>query len=197
MINYIKLFTHKIQYLFNKDAKKKSSGEYEFLNDIPELKKIKEINLFEVIGKRIIDIRTVYLPKKVNGWMDYAETFITLNDNNVIILPVTGSVTTNVVVTDKQATKIDTKYAINIIDQKITNIYYEYYENIPDSSQPSYLLLENGFALSSTSIGISGAGNAGLLLYNKQVFDVMIMDKELDLRPLFDIDKSSASFKNN
>ena len=197
MIHHLKLFAHKIQNFFFKSSKNKSSSEYEFLNDIPKLEKVKEISLLEVIGKHIIDIRNVYLPNKVNEWMDYSETFITLNDNKVIILPVTGSMTTYVVVTDKKATKIDKKYSINIIDQKIANIYYEYYENIPDSGQASYLLLENGFALSSSSIGISGVGNAGLVLYNKQDFDEMIKDEELDLRPLFEIDKDKLPLTKN
>lgn len=158
------------------------TGEFSYLNDIPKLDIIGTINLSDIIGSTITDIKQEFSFNKIDNWMDYSRTFITLNDDLVITLPVAGSSSTSIVRTSSKSKKIGKQYATRIISQQINDFYFYYFENNPDSSQPSYLLLSNGFAISEDSIGIHGTGNADLHLYSKEEFEQILDDKEADIR---------------
>jgi hypothetical protein len=163
------------------------SGELSYLNDIPKLEVIGSVDLFETIGIKILDIRNEFYFNKIGGWMDYSQTFITLDNGLIICLPVTGSSHISVVKQSSEAKRIDEKFASKIIGEKIQDIFYEFFENEPDSSQPSYLVLGNGYALSEESIGMHGTGSANLILYTKEEFTQIIHDPEADRRSIFKI----------
>lgn len=163
------------------------SGELSYLNDIPKLEVIGSVSVFEVIGKTILDIRNEFYLNRIAGWMDYSQTFITLDDDLVICLPVSGNSCISVVKQSKKAKRIEKELASKIIGHKIVDIYYEFYENQPDSSQPSYLLLSNGYAISEESVGIHGTGSASLMLYSKAEFEQIIQDHEADRRSIFKV----------
>lgn len=158
------------------------TGEFSYLNDIPNLDIIGTINLSDIIGSTITDIKQEFSFNKIDNWMDYSMTFITLNDDLVITFPVTGSSSTSIVRTSGKSKKIDKQCTPRIIGQQINDFYFYYFESNPDSSQPSYMLLSNGIAISDDPIGIHGTGNAGLHLYSKEEFEQIIDDKEADIR---------------
>ncbi len=158
------------------------TGDLSYLNDIPKLDIIGSIDLSDIIGSTITDIKQEFSFNKIDNWMDYSRTFITLNDDLVITFPVTGSPSTSIVRTSKQSKNLHKQYTTRIIGQQINDFYFYYFENYPDSNQPSYMLLSNGFAMSEESIGIHGTGNADLHLYSEEQFQQIIHDKEADIR---------------
>ena len=176
-----KLFSRGIKKS-NKPENSEFTEELSYLNDIPKLDIIGTINLSDILGKTIIDIEQEFSSNKIDNWMDYSMTFITLNDNLIITFPVAGNSYTSIVKKSKKSKRIDKKFTENIIGQKINDFYCYFFENIPDSSQPSYLVLSNGYVISGESIGIHGTGMADLFLYSKEEFEQIVNDKETDFR---------------
>lgn len=175
-----------ISGFFRRKSKKekKFSGKLAYLNDIPTINVTGSIDLLELIGKTITNVRQDFAFNKIGGWMDYSSSFFTIDNRFDIHFLYSGTWTASIVNTPANAKQPPKEFIDKIVGHKIAAIYFDFYENEPDSGQPNYIELDNSFVLSESNIAPHGTGAADLIIYTPEEFKEMIDDPERDIRSI-------------
>ena len=168
------IFSRKIE---NKQEENKKIEVYNIEDNIPELDVIGEIKLELIIGQKIIDLNYRH---ELLGWVDYFDTFLTLENGKTISLPLNNTDTALIINFPLKTNKCSPYFNKTIIGNRITNFYSESEEvNISDYS--SFIELENKYYIQEKNMSPSGTGQATLYLLSEKDFREKI--KGLDIFP--------------
>lgn len=140
--------------------------------------------LESLMGDTILDIRHYYEPESINGWLDCSTTYITTQKNGVLSFPISGDdVFYNVEISPK-AQAVSDRFRVQVLGQRITNIYYYYNEEgEPEEGHLSFLELENGYVISENSGEPGHTGSANLFLYSHDEFLKIVKESPFDILP--------------
>jgi hypothetical protein len=126
-----------------------------------------DVKLSELIGQKIIDLQ--FKCDNIEG-IEFLDTFITLENGQIITLPSQDSDETSVVNLPLNVSRISKYVYERVVGYKIKNFYSvrEIKGNIKDFS--SFIELENNFYLQERKVFFGGAGVVDLFLYSEKEF---------------------------
>lgn len=140
--------------------------------------------LDRLIGDTVLDVHHYYEPESINGWLDCSTTYLTLENNGVVSLPISGDdVFYNVDVSPK-AQAVSDEFRHHVVGQKIADIYYYYTdEGEADDGHLSFVELENGYVFTENTENSGQADTAGLFLYTRAEFLKIVKESPFDILP--------------
>lgn len=156
--------------------------KYPFLKDIPTYNSFGMMTIEDLIGAKVTNVLQDFTFNKIGGWLDFSASFIEINNKYFIRIPYSGAEKTEIYEIPKSAKKIDEDILNSLVNQKISNIYFEFYENEPDSSQNAYIELDNKYVITETGMAPHGTGGANFFLYTPEEFKELISDPVSDIR---------------
>ena len=182
----LKRIIQKILGLFNRQnlTRKEFHGDLAYLNDIPSLEVFDTIELPQLIGKTVTNIKQDFGFNKIDGWLDYSKSFYEIDGSFLISFSYSGSWTASITKPSKKAKKIRNEFSKMIVGQQIANIYFEFFENKPDYGEPIYIELSNGLVLWESIMATHGTGGANLNMYTSEIFMERVNDPEVDIRSI-------------
>lgn len=137
-----------------------------------------------LIGDTILDVRHYYEPESINGWLDCSTTYLTLENNGVVSLPISGDDVFHNVEISPKAQAVSDEFRERVLGQKIANIYYYYTEEgEADDGHLSFVELENGYVLTENTGKPGQADTAGLFLYTRDEFRKIIKESPFEILP--------------
>jgi len=137
------------------------------------------LHLSTLIGKEIIDLRVHYVSENEYGLQSF-HTYLKLSDDTIIDIPkfdddVYLHLTTENLEYLKsrfdKGTIIDKKLRTLIVGQKITDLFFCYYNNEVDVDFSAFVKLSNNMYLSEKNFGPVGITNVDLILLNDEEFN--------------------------
>jgi hypothetical protein len=132
-----------------------------------QLDYVGEVKLSELIGQKIIDLQ--FKCDNIEG-IEFLDTFITLENGQIITLPSQDSDEASVVNLPLNVSRISKYVCERVLGYRIKNFYSvrEKKGNIKDFS--SFIELENNFYLQERRVFFAGAGVVDLFLYSEKEF---------------------------
>jgi len=137
------------------------------------------LHLSTLIGKEIIDLRVHYVSENEYGLQSF-HMYLKLSDDTIIDIPkfdddVYLHLTTENLEYLKsrfdKGTIIDKKLRTLIVGQKITDLFFCYYNNEVDVDFSAFVKLSNNMYLSEKNFGPVGITNVDLILLNDEEFN--------------------------
>jgi sporulation protein YlmC with PRC-barrel domain len=138
------------------------------------------LRLSEIIGKEIADLRFHYVPENEYGLQSF-HAYLKLSDDTIIDIPkFDDDVYLHLTTENLDYLKsrfdngaiIEKKLKTLIIGQKITDIFFCYYNNEVDVDFSAIIKLSNNMYLSEKNFGPVGITNVDLILLNEEEFNI-------------------------
>ena len=133
------------------------------------------INISEIIGKTITDIR--YKLEYNVGDLDYFESYITLNSKITINFPFNDGA--HIVKPKGKIKKLDKELQKLLIGFTIIDILIPYFNDKVDESEKPFLQLNNSMFIKEINTAPHGTGAADLWIYNINEFKNKLTDNDL------------------
>ena len=142
----------------------------------------------QTIGQKITEIKYFYNPENEFGLQEF-ESFIKIEDNSIIQIPYFTTQQWNDAELRKKfddAKSIKSKYVDSILNLKIINYHFTYFEDELDEMEKAIIELENGIYITEKNYGPIGLTNIDLQIMNKAEFLNFIenLDSEFEIKPL-------------
>jgi len=137
------------------------------------------LHLSTLIEKEIIDLRVHYISENEYGLQSF-HAYLKLSDDNIIDIPkFDDDVYLHLTTENLEYLKsrfetgaiIDKKLRTLIIGQKITDLFFCYYNNEVDVDFSAFVKLSNNMYLSEKNFGPVGITNVDLILLNDEEFN--------------------------
>lgn len=138
------------------------------------------LRLSEIIGKEISDICCHYIAENEFGLQSF-HAFLKLSDGTIIYIPkfddevylhLTSENIEYLKTRFETGESIDKKLRKSIIGQKITDLFFCYYNNEVDVDFSAFVKLSNNMYLSEKNFGPVGLTDIGLILMNACDFNL-------------------------
>lgn len=130
-----------------------------------------KIDIHQLIGDTITDIKMYYEPQGENGWLDTVLTYITLKNNRITTFPFSGDLNFENVTLDTKAESISAKAHALIVGQTIKEVWYDLDENDElATDRMAFIELSNGFVIHENRMAPHGTGAANLFMYDAKQF---------------------------
>jgi hypothetical protein len=124
-------------------------------------------DLHRLIGRRITGI-FCYVDT-VEQWLDYCHTFLVIDENLSIDIPMSGTGFVNRKVHPRAITVPAEKEKL-ITGNTITNIHEQFDKPDPEDMLSVIFELSNGYFFRETAIAAHGTGQADLFIFNRKEF---------------------------
>jgi len=137
------------------------------------------LHLSTLIGKEIIDLRVHYVSENEYGLQSF-HMYLKLSDDTIIDIPkFDDDVYLHLTTENLEYLKsrfdtgaiIDKKLRTLIVGQKITDLFFCYYNNEVDVDFSAFVKLSNNMYLSEKNFGPVGITNVDLILLNDEEFN--------------------------
>jgi hypothetical protein len=128
------------------------------------------INISDIIGMTITDIRYKFKFNDMDGWLDSHNTYISLNSETTISFPVPGNKNVEIVKFKGITKKLSKDYQKMIIGFKIIDVIEPYHDNEIEISDNLFLHLNNNIFITEKKVAPHGTGAAGFYIYNIKEF---------------------------
>ena len=137
------------------------------------------LHLSTLIGKEIADLKFHYVPENEYGLQSF-HSFIKLTDGTIIDIPkfdddiylhLTKENLEYLNSMFESGEKIDEKTRALIVGQKITDLFFCYYNNEVDIDYSAFIKLSNNLYLSEKNFGPIGITDINLTILNEEQFN--------------------------
>ncbi len=137
------------------------------------------LHLSTLIGKEIADLKFHYVPENEYGLQSF-HSFIKLTDGAIIDIPkfdddiylhLTKENLEYLNSMFESGEKIDEKTRALIVGQKITDLFFCYYNNEVDIDYSAFIKLSNNLYLSEKNFGPIGITDINLTILNEEQFN--------------------------
>lgn len=137
------------------------------------------LHLSSLIGKEIADLKSHYVPENEYGLQSF-HSFIKLTDGTIIDIPkfdddiylhLTKENLEYLNSMFESGEKIDEKTRALIVCQKITDLFFCYYNNEVDIDYSAFIKLSNNLYLSEKNFGPIGLTDINFTILNEEQFN--------------------------
>jgi hypothetical protein len=137
------------------------------------------LNLSSLIGKEIADLRFHYVPENEYGLQSF-HSFLKLTDGTIVDIPkFDDNIYLHLTKENldyfnsmfESGETCDEKIKALIVGQKITDLYFCYYNNEIDVDYSAFIKLTNNMYFSEKNFGPVGVTDVDLMIFNEEQFN--------------------------